>query len=295
MAMDGGRFAPSIGAMALRTTLTISFALFSIACDPGSDRAVDGGRPPPGDGGGGTLTCPELFDCIAACPDGDAGCVDRCIARGTPDAVTKANALAACADAAGCADEACITTNCGPEVTACAGSVPPIDGGVSTGTAPIRIEGTVRDTTTLLGLDSSGTVRFVRDDAEGMAVGLLAPGAAFYRLEQADYTAAQMLDSGCTYTGSEMVSFTNPPAFDNNFVYYPATSEYTFSTLLRRTFPGALTIACPPSTGVRYEDFSAELNMSSGTSLPISDGTTFRGTATISGVDRTWTWDLTGT
>jgi hypothetical protein len=84
-------------------------------------------------GGGGTLTCPELFDCIAACAEGDDPCVDACIARATPTALEDANALADCANMFACADEDCITMNCAAEVLECAGTTPPPDGGVTCG------------------------------------------------------------------------------------------------------------------------------------------------------------------
>lgn len=276
-----------IPAMTVRTALTLALAVVSIACETSAEPS-DSSLPPPDDGGGGALACPELLACFAACSDGDEPCMDDCLGRAASTGL--ADALATCADGEGCTDAACITANCEMQRLACEGVVGPPE------TAPVQIEGTVRDTIALVGLDSNGTVLFVRDDAAGAAVGLGGPDTAFYRLEQVDYTATQMMDMGCAYSASETVSFTNPPALGNNITFNTINGEYSITTTLTEARPDALTITCPPPAGAMVQEFGAALNVSNGTPLPTSDGHTFRGTAMApGGVDRTWTWDLTGT
>jgi len=44
----------------------------------------------------GTLSCSEIFDCMAACPQGDQPCVQACYSDGTAEAKAQQQAVAAC-------------------------------------------------------------------------------------------------------------------------------------------------------------------------------------------------------
>jgi hypothetical protein len=81
------------------------------------------------DGGATELDCPQVFDCVSVCADGDDPCVEACIGRGSAAALVLANAVLECADRNGCTDEDCLAASCGPELVACAGSSP-VDGGL---------------------------------------------------------------------------------------------------------------------------------------------------------------------
>lgn len=85
---------------------------------------------PRSDAGAPALDCPGVFDCVALCPETDAACPDACVARASASAVPLVTALVGCAERNGCTTEDCLTTNCTPEVLACAGS-PTTDGGVT--------------------------------------------------------------------------------------------------------------------------------------------------------------------
>lgn len=191
-------------------------------------------------------------------------------------------------------------TDAGPGASDAGRPPPGLDSGpprVDAGsTLPSRIEGLVTDSTPSLGLESEGTVRYVRDDAAGAAVGISGPGLAFYRLAQVDYTARLALDMGCTYSAEETVSFTDPDPFGNQITIEAATGVYTITTTLTEPFPGGTTVTCPPPTAPFTQDFNAGLNVSNGTTRPVAAGHTYRGMAMVSagGIDRLWTWDLTG-
>ncbi|UJR85573.1 hypothetical protein [Sandaracinus amylolyticus] len=85
--------------------------------------------PPPADAGailgdgGAPLDCAGLLACAAGCPD-DA-CADACVARTTPDGVSRASALVACAEREGCGDDSsCLEARCAAEIATCTGGAP---------------------------------------------------------------------------------------------------------------------------------------------------------------------------
>jgi hypothetical protein len=79
---------------------------------------------------GGTATCTATTDCIAACTT--TGCIQSCIAAGEPGTASQALLLFNCLDTANCfaaadqaAFDACLSANCIPEFSDCAGFVSP--------------------------------------------------------------------------------------------------------------------------------------------------------------------------
>lgn len=93
--------------------------------DAGTTNVDSGGTTPPD--GGAALSCPEIFDCVAACPD--SACEDACIERGTPEGLALATAVAVCADENACTTEECLSAACADELLACADATPTPDGG----------------------------------------------------------------------------------------------------------------------------------------------------------------------
>lgn len=242
------------------------------------------------------LDCLGLLNCLSACPTETTPCDEACIARGTPDGVAQATALAVCADGAACGgDEACISTNCGPELLACA-DAPPLDGGViarpdapgldapSTG-FPARITGTTRDRTDAGGMitESVGTAVFVLDEVTGDLLGLPADTYAFYRLDSLTYGVTVSGTAGpCTFSASEMVLPTSLNPSENQLVIERATGadglhDYALATAYTVPRPGALTTTCSPG-GTSSADLNVEHYVSSGpTPGPRTDLVTFVG------------------
>lgn len=72
-----------------------------------------------GGGGGGTLTCSQLWDCVANCNQGDTACEQSCIDRATQSGYDKLVAVAGCFDRSGCTDQASCQQACGTEIQAC--------------------------------------------------------------------------------------------------------------------------------------------------------------------------------
>ena len=289
-------FAAVIGALALG------------ACNE-EDPSPDAG--PTGPDGGQSLDCGGVLECAGACSDGDEPCLDACVARADAVALGRLSALVDCTAREGCGeDDACILSRCAAEVAACGGEVvPPADGGVIPDAGPealpTEIEGTMIDRDAANAdtyvMESTSTVRFVRDDAAGEAAGYPSATHAFYRIAHIEYRAVV---SGtlmtCSHAADQSVTFDDPDPLQNHLRVARAPGagglrEYTLITTLERTFPGALHLECDPG-GAFTEDFDADHSMANGTTTPRGDGWTFRDTASLSSSvsTRTWTWDLTG-
>ncbi|UJR86854.1 hypothetical protein [Sandaracinus amylolyticus] len=288
----------------MRKTVLVACVVLIAACreeDPVSDAGVA-----PDASSGGALDCAGLLGCAAECAD--EPCTDGCVARATPDAITRVSALIDCVEREGCGeDDACIESRCGAEVASCLGGedldggviVVPHDGGGDP--LPSRIEGTSRDFTEAPGLtlDSNATVVFVRDDAAGAAAGFPTASVAFYRVERIDYRATATSSGGiCTTTADETESFVAPDPFENNLMIERTPGadglhHYELSTALSVHHPNGMISVCPPPAGTSTGIFNAEHNLSNGTTAPRTDGRTFVGSATLS--PRVWSWDLRAT
>ncbi|MEZ4269367.1 MAG: hypothetical protein R3F39_23660 [Myxococcota bacterium] len=66
------------------------------------------------------LSCTEILDCVGDCPKPDA-CTAACAERGTAEAKARFEALDACAEAADCADSACLIAACQAQFDTCFG------------------------------------------------------------------------------------------------------------------------------------------------------------------------------
>ena len=77
--------------------------------------------PAPADPGG--IGCAALLDCVTRCADDQ--CVQQCGAQASEAAIEQYNAIAMCAEAAGCADWACVEQRCGAQMAACGAPVAP--------------------------------------------------------------------------------------------------------------------------------------------------------------------------
>lgn len=100
------------------------------------------------DGGASTasdLTCNEIFDCAAGCPDNNADtCSDACLARGSDQGRPLAEKLATCYLTNKCADATCLNAKCLTELTECITqqrAVQPIAGPVPKGAVPAALVG----------------------------------------------------------------------------------------------------------------------------------------------------------
>ncbi|AKF09696.1 hypothetical protein [Sandaracinus amylolyticus] len=289
----------------MRKTVLVACFVLIAACreeDPVSDAGVV-----PDASIGGSLDCAGLLGCAAECAD--EPCADGCVARATPDAITRVSALIDCVEREGCGeDDACIEARCGSEVASCLGGEQP-DGGVIVAphdgggdALPSRIEGTTRDFTESSGLtlDSNATVVFVRDDAAGEAAGFPIASVAFYRVERIEYRATATGTPGgvCSLSADETESFVAPDPFENNLMIERTPGadglyHYELSTSLSVHHPNGMVTVCPPPAGTSTGIFNAEHNVSSGTSMPRGDARTFVGSTTLSA--RMWSWDLRAT
>lgn len=266
---------------------------------------------PTGADGGQSLDCGGVLECAAACSDGDEPCTDACVARADAVALGRLSALVDCTAREGCGeDDACILSRCSAEVAACdIEVVPTTDGGVAPDAGPealpTEIEGTMIDRDAADAdsyvMESTSTVRFVRDDAAGEAAGYPSATHAFYRIAHIEYRAvASGTLMTCSHAADQSVTFDLPDPLQNHVrvARTPGADglrEYTLITTLERTFPGALQLVCDPG-GASTTDFDADHSMANGTTTPRGDGWTFRDTASLSTTisTRTWTWDLTG-
>ncbi|GMU62800.1 MAG: hypothetical protein AMXMBFR34_45630 [Myxococcaceae bacterium] len=275
----------------------VVWALSSSCGGGGSNDAGTGG----GTGGGsGQLDCAGLLSCAAACTT--AQCETDCRTRASTTANTQADAIVACDATHNCqADNTCLNTNCGAQITACLG---PRDGGTGGGGGsdgfPARFVGTLTDLTDMPGtlgrLESTGQATFVRDDQadpRGQS-GMF----AFYKLETVTYTATASGNVGtCTQQAMETVTVANPPAFENlvaiSIQAGGSGHQYDVSTSLTRPFPNGITFTCP-GAGTSTAHFNAELNVSSGTSMQFTTNTSsLVGSASVT-AGRTWSWNLQG-
>lgn len=283
--------------MMQNTTLAIAAMALALGCGggPGSS-ATDAGGPTDGNA---PLDCASLVACAATCGT-DSACVDGCVASASAEAVLEIRALGACADGAGCnEDDACIAAHCPAEVQACGLSVPPLaDAGVpdagTTDAFPARITGTTHDATPATGLDSNGTVVFVRDDAAGEAAGFPITRLAFYRLESITYRATWMTASaGCTSMADETETFEDAPALENYLVIEREAATdglhpYHLGTSFTVRHDQGLVTTCPAPIGTTYGLFNSEHHCGSGTTEPHTDLQSFTGSATVSLRDLSW-------
>lgn len=279
--------------------LVATAAVLAFSACPGAGDTPDAGLP--------ALDCPGVFQCVADCPTSTGTtCEDACVARGTSAAVSQVNAVTNCSVAHSCNDSStCLQMNCAPELAACAGTGTGGGGGGGGGSDgfPARYVGTVTDHNQNFGgvvLDSTGTATFVRDDsidARG------SQGWAMYRLETITYTstASGMDLSGCTWSANETVTKTNPSSADNllGIKKTPdAQGAYTYdiTTTLSENRSAALTITCPPPTGARTADFSADNDVAASVPLPTTTSFTHLQASVPAYMQpsRTWSWDLTG-
>lgn len=289
-----------------RAYFLIAWITLSIGCGEGDGSTNDGGRRMDAAGDASASSCVEVLACVGAC--GSEACIDGCLAHATPDAAAQITALVSCNAAAGCGDDdACIEANCGEEVAACQGIVLG-DGGVvftdggddASTTMPSRIVGTSRDYGTFPGstftVDSNATVTFVRDDGAGEAAGVPSSMFAFYRLESVTYRAvAGGVNGICEMSADFTETFTNPPAFENHIMVEREAGTdglrgYAITTTLTVNHPMGMMVTCPPPIPSTPGEFNAEHNLTTGTSMPRSDGMTFVGTTMIG--SRTFSWDL---
>ncbi|MBL8957436.1 MAG: hypothetical protein JNK82_42075 [Myxococcaceae bacterium] len=164
---------------------------------------------------------------------------------------------------------------------------------------PNRWVGTVTDENSNFGglvLRSVGQAVFVRDDSADPR----GTTHAFYKLLSITYTATVSGTSagGCTHAASEVVTFMNPPPFENLVAIRKMASggeyEYDITTTLSQARPNAETITCPPPAGVVTANFNAENNVAAGVPAPKTSSLT-RLQATVPAFmqpTRTWSWDL---
>jgi hypothetical protein len=83
------------------------------------------------------ISCLQILQCVGDCADGDTACAEACVASGSPDAQTKAGALADCITAQSCTDATCIQTQCTTTLSDCvSSSTPTPEGKPLEGTAP---------------------------------------------------------------------------------------------------------------------------------------------------------------
>jgi len=132
-----------------------SIVLVSMLVASGCDNDAD----PDGEGGSGAgglgepstaLSCGGIFDCLAACAEGDTPCTDACVDQGSEAGVEAAYNVAVCADASTCADTDCLVAECEAELLACIATSPDHQGGepvppdVPDGSVPGDLVGTWR-------------------------------------------------------------------------------------------------------------------------------------------------------
>lgn len=67
----------------------------------------------------GELTCTGIFDCFNGCADDDQPCVQSCTNQGSEQARRQVDAIAMCMQNNQCADNACVESECAPELEAC--------------------------------------------------------------------------------------------------------------------------------------------------------------------------------
>lgn len=67
------------------------------------------------------LTCVGIFDCATKCADGDSGCEDGCVAKGSDDAKSTVTAVVSCYTTNACDGKpsTCLSDNCPTELNAC--------------------------------------------------------------------------------------------------------------------------------------------------------------------------------
>ena len=111
--------------------LFVGVGLVAAGCAPASTASGSGGSSEAGtatDTGAGrdagavearSLSCLSVIQCAIACGDGNDACQDECLARGTSDAQTKANAFAACLTTNACDTQTCVTDTCRTSYEAC--------------------------------------------------------------------------------------------------------------------------------------------------------------------------------
>lgn len=144
------------------------------------------------------LGCVELFDCLGPCTDN--ACSDDCVARASQDGLAAANALADCAGAAGCADDACLQAQCPTELATCVGqSQPPPGGNVPPGNVPAELVGS------WAGADAGTTRRLIlgADGSASWQVGYTSDLGNCLKLEMLTYQGSAVFGAtDFTFNGS---------------------------------------------------------------------------------------------
>lgn len=89
------------------------------------------------------LTCGGILECASKCGDNDAPCEDACIASGTPDAKTAAEAIVACITQFKCQDVTCFQESCSSELATCVkpAAGQPLSGSAPAGSVPAELVG----------------------------------------------------------------------------------------------------------------------------------------------------------
>jgi hypothetical protein len=115
------------------------------------------------------LSCLQIVQCIADCPDTDAACPDACANKGTSEGKANILAFGNCIETEKCTESTCIQEKCAESLNACVSSSSPKGTGTARagdappGSVPADLAGTwagARDGITqrlVLGADGSGS------------------------------------------------------------------------------------------------------------------------------------------
>jgi hypothetical protein len=148
----------------LSAVLLVVSAVGCSSVKSSSGASPDGGGAP-SNGTGTTqataLTCGGILECASKCGDNNAPCEDACIASGTPDAKTEAQAIVACINQFMCTDVTCFQESCSAELATCVkpAAGQPLSGDAPAGSIPAELVGSWYSHGELWDFKADGSVR----------------------------------------------------------------------------------------------------------------------------------------